>query len=617
MKVIEVIPIARSIFAPGTLSYFSIKPISRGDLVKIGLRGKETFAIVEKSSDVAEEKVALKKSGFKLKPIKAVVCEKFFSDNWFKILEGISKNLMIPPHIALSSLLSKAILSRELASPEESSEERGYRKYAVKGSFEDRADYLRGITREHFARKKSLVIVSPRIENLLELKAALGRGIEEYIFCFSSKLSAKKYLSEYNKAVAQAHPVLILGTPQILFFSRPDLETLALDDEGSRLWRDKSFYSFDFRQSAEIIAKARKLKLIFSGQILRVETIYRSERGLIEAKNTLTGRIQNPVETRIIEVGKSTNFSWISGDLARYIEESLRCSEKVFLLANRKGYTSFTLCQDSSRPQLCQKCSIPLVLHGTNQQRKFKFICHHCLKSQTVPERCQSCSSWKLKNFGLGIEKVAEEFENLFPKTKFTILDQDNKNAGNKFESVVIGTEVVFSHPKIFFDTVAIISLDNLFTIPDFRINETIFRLVSELKYRAEKRFILQTRLSGNKLLQDAVSGNLSSFYQDEIESRKALGYPPFVKIIKLSAENKNLSLLNGEEKKAMLALKNYNPISFPAFREKINGNYRWNILLKISGHPTGSGWPDDKLRSLLESLSRVWQVSVDPESII
>src|SRR3989338_7338279 len=150
MKVIEVIPIARSIFAPGTLSYFSIKPISRGDLVKIGLRGKETFAIVEKTSDVAEEKEALKKSGFKLKPIKAVVCEKFFSDNWFKILEGISKNLMIPPHIAISSLLSKAILSRELASPEESSEERGYRKYAVKGSFEDRADYLRGITREHF-----------------------------------------------------------------------------------------------------------------------------------------------------------------------------------------------------------------------------------------------------------------------------------------------------------------------------------------------------------------------------------------------------------------------------------------------------------------------------------
>src|SRR3972149_4408556 len=87
MKVLEVIPITRSIFAPGTLSYFSIEPASRGDLVKISLRNKESFAIVKKASEVAQEKAALKKSVFKLKPIKAVVCENFFSEDWFKILE--------------------------------------------------------------------------------------------------------------------------------------------------------------------------------------------------------------------------------------------------------------------------------------------------------------------------------------------------------------------------------------------------------------------------------------------------------------------------------------------------------------------------------------------------
>ena len=111
MKVLEVIPITRGIFAPGTLSYFSIKPVSRGDLVKISLRNKETFAIVEKVADVSDEKVALKKSGFKLKPIKAVICEKFFSDDWFKILEKLSRSFLIPPRAILSSLLPKAILA--------------------------------------------------------------------------------------------------------------------------------------------------------------------------------------------------------------------------------------------------------------------------------------------------------------------------------------------------------------------------------------------------------------------------------------------------------------------------------------------------------------------------
>ncbi len=198
MKVLEVIPITRSVFAPEMLSYFSIKPVSRGDLVKISLRNKETSAIVEKVADVSDEKVALKKSGFKLKPIKTVICEKFFSDDWFKILEKLSRSLLIPPHAILSSLLPKAILTNPKSDfgkfTEVGLRENG--KYALKGLFEDRVDYFRGIIREHFARKKSLMIVTPRIDGIEKLKNVWGRGIDEYIFCFSAELAAKNiYLS--------------------------------------------------------------------------------------------------------------------------------------------------------------------------------------------------------------------------------------------------------------------------------------------------------------------------------------------------------------------------------------------------------------------------------------
>ena len=153
MKVLEVIPITRGIFASGTLSYFSIKPVSRGDLVKISLRNKETSAIVGKVADVSDEKVALKKSGFKLKPIKAVICEKFFSDDWFKILEKLSRTLLIPSHAILSSILPKAILANPKSDFGKLTEVglrkhlREHCKYALKGSFEDRVDYFRGIIR--------------------------------------------------------------------------------------------------------------------------------------------------------------------------------------------------------------------------------------------------------------------------------------------------------------------------------------------------------------------------------------------------------------------------------------------------------------------------------------
>lgn len=601
MKVLEVIPITRSVFAPEMLSYFSIKPVSRGDLVKISLRNKETSAIVEKVADVSDEKVALKKSGFKLKPIKTVICEKFFSDDWFKILEKLSRSLLIPPHAILSSLLSKAIFSSANSkSGPDGTVEAGLRengKYALKGLFEDRVDYFRGIIREHFARKKSLMIVTPRIDSIEKLKNLLGRGIDEYIFCFSSELAAKKYLLEYYKALREAHPILIIGTPQVLFLDRPDLETLVIDEESSRLWRDRGFFSLDFRRVAEIVSEEKKLKLFFSDQVLRIETIYKSEIGLIEAKNTISGRIRGSVETKTIEMPKTENFFWISDDLSREIKNSLHRGEKILLFVNRKGYSSFTICQDCSRPQLCPNCSVPLVLHKIKDARKF--ICHHCLKAQEVPISCQSCGSWRLKDYGLGIEKVAEEFSKLFPKAKF--------------EDVTISTEAIFSDPETSFDLVAVISIDNLFTIPDFRINETIFRLIIELKSRAKRKFILQTRLKDNKLIKDAVSGNISGFYQDEIEARKNFGYPPFTTVIKLSYESKDLSSLKKEGEKALSVLKDFDPISFPAFHEKINGLYRRNILLKI---PDG-GRTDDKLQLLLKNLSGIWQVSVDPESII
>lgn len=597
IKLLGLIPIIKGPFAPEALSYFSINQVSRGDLVKIPLRGKIAYAIVDKAESVREKKASLKKGGFRLKPIKSVVREKFLSEDWFGILDKMSQRILIPPSAILSSILPKAILSNpksDFKDPEV--ELRIHKKSAIKGAFEDRAYYLRGLVREHFARKKSLLIITPRIDSIKRLGSELGQGIEPHIFSFYSALSPKQYQADYNGALAAEHPVLILGTPQILFFDRPDLETLVLEEEGSRFWRDKGFFSLDFRIAAEIIAETKKLKLLFSDQILRVETIYKSEVGLIEAINTLTGRIQSSVESKIAELKKTETFSWISNDLAQEIKEGLSRNDSILLFANRKGYSSFTICQDCSLPQLCPNCSIPLVLHKIQDARKF--ICHHCLKIQEIPERCQYCESWRLKDYGLGIEKVAEEFKQIFPKA----------NSAN----VVIATESILSS-LIKFDLIAVISVDNLFTIPDFRINETIFRLVAELKSRAKKKFILQTRLDANKLIEDAVSGNLAEFYRDEVEARKNFGYPPFVTMIKLSSENKNLSQLKKDDGTALLALKDYNPISFPAFREKIKGRYRWNILLKIAD----GGWPDGKLRDILENLSPIWQISVDPESII
>ena len=583
-----------------TLSYYSIKPLERGDLVKINFRNKDTFAIVCDSADLKEEKFDLKNRKYKLKPIKSVIKEKFFSESWFRIMEELAKNYFIPETAFLPSFIPKALLSSNIEIKGSAQGAERHQKYAIKGSHDERNQVLRGIIREHFARKKSVIIVAPRIENINKLSEELSRGVEDYVFGFSSKLTPKKYLELYNKALSEEHAVLIIGTFQSLFFDRPDVETIIVEEEGSRLWREREGFPFDLRKVAEVIAEIKQLKIIWSDEILRAETIYKAERGLIEASNLLVGRIPSAIETKLIEVTKPKNtdekipFTWISKELENEISDSIKNNDKILLYVNRKGYSSFTLCQDCGRPQLCPNCSTPLALHKKSDR---KFLCHHCLKSGEVGNECQYCNSWKMKDYGLGIEKVQEEFSRLFPNA----------------ENVTIATEKIFSEPHQHFDLVAVISLDYLFSIPDFRINETIFRLVGELKSRAKKKFILQTRLEDHKVLSDALAGNISSFYQEEIKSRDELGYPPFSKLIKLVREDRNLSLIKNEEQKILEVLQLYKPASFPAFHEKLKNKYRWNILLKLPPHK----WPDETLRNILANIHPAWQIVVDPDSII
>lgn len=599
MKVLEVIPITRSIFPIETLSYFSTKNSGFGDLVKINFRNKETFAIVTGESDVIEQKASLKKIGFKLKPITSVVSPNFFSQNHFKIIDAVSKKLIIPRHILLYSLIAKSFLSKNFRIPDADYANRAHMKSAFRGSFEERLQLYKSLIRQNFAQNKSLLILAPSIESLDKLYASLGKGIEKYTFSFSSEITSKQYLLSAYRALKEKHPVLILGTYQALLFDRQDLETMIIEEEGSKLWHERDWLRFDLRAVSKIIAEEKKLKLIYSDNVLKTETVFMANKGLIEAKNVLTGRIQSKTETKIIKLEKSNDkFSWLSEELKNDLKESIDKNGKILLFANRKGYSSFTICQDCGKPQLCRNCSIPLVIHGAKKGEK-KYICHHCLNSEKISLNCQSCNSWKLKDYGLGIEKITEEFWKSFPDAKS--------------ENVSIATESIFSKPNPHFDTIAIISVDNLFTIPDFHINESIFRLINALRSFSPKKLILQTRMPDNKLFSDALSGNISNFYQDEISAREKFFYPPFSIIIKLTREDKNSASIETEEAKAQQILKEYNPISFSPLFEMVNKLHRKNILIKIAANQ----WPDPKLASILENLSQIWEIRINPESII
>ena len=615
MVVIEVISITRSPLK-GPLSYFSMKDLSRGDLVLVPVRGKFIEAIVTEVKDAKELKTSLKKSTFKLKPVKEVLSEKFFSERDFSILERIHRETMVEKELLLFKLIPKALFLQHKKNQFKARDNLTHLKYSIKGGIKDRIIEYRTMIREHFARNQSFLIVSPRTEILRLFKEELARGIEHYTYVFSSELSPKKYLEAWTGAESMAHPVLIITTPQGLLFDRADLETIVLDNDASDLWWDMERPWFDFRNIAKIFAEVRKNKLIYSGDVLSVERVWQIENRMIEALNPHLTRLHSKSETRLIKIAPSSEtFSWFTRQGIEELEEAIFQNRSILIFANRKGYSSFTVCLDCSRTIVCPSCSSPLVVHAKPGAER-EFSCHHCLSKILIPTECPFCGSWKMKDYGLGIEKIREEFKKIFPKVEALVIDADvklkNHEAFQKAQ-VVIGTEKIFFCPPREFDIVFVASIDHLFTVPDFRMNEKVFYLINELKKIAGKKMILQSRLEGERTIEDAMTGNFLHFYQNEIGDRKNFLYPPFRRLIKLSFEASNLDVLLAVTKGAMVALQVYEPLLFKAFIEKIKNRHRMNILLRLEDEK----WPDEKLCAILEKLSGKCEIVVDPNSIL
>jgi primosomal protein N' (replication factor Y) len=223
--------------------------------------------------------------------------------------------------------------------------------------------------------------------------------------------------------------------------------------------------------------------------------------------------------------------------------------------------------------------------------------------------------------FGTGIQKVAEETGKLFPKFKLFQIDSDivknsreGREIAEKFSntpgSILIGTEMLFSYFNQPVERVAVISVDGLFSLPDFRIHEKIFHVLLKLRALAKKTFLVQTRLSSpvyNQLFEDAFKGNISEFYKTEIENRRQLQYPPFKTLIKVTRESKDKLGVKKELDIVKKLLNEWNPVVYPAFIPKVKNIYTWNVLLRI----------DPEKKFALPNIPSEWKIDVDPETLL
>ncbi len=615
----------------GELSYFSAIEYPHGTVVNVPVRGRDVPALVVQTKPVRDAKTTLRKSGYALRKLKRQRVRGIVTPEFIRAVRRTARYYAASPGAVLFSYVPRVLMDLDNVSlPSAKSKRPRLRGFVVPRLYQDlyrgRQEFYRTTVRESFAAHGSVFIVVPTIADAERVYGDQCNGIEQYAFLLHGNLSKKLQKSRIQEILDSKHPVLIVAPSSFLAIPRFDLVSILVEREGSSLYRGRSRPFVDARIFAHELASELGGQLYLADLPLRIESIFRREQG--EYEEVVTGQHRMTFRTTAeivnmqgVATAQKREFRTISHQLLERMREVAEHDGRTFLYVARRGLSPVTLCRDCGMVVTCKECDASVVLHRGQEENYF--LCHSCGALRHARERCKSCHGWRLEAFGIGTERVEREVRELFSGRPVHVLSADTakthvkaKRIAQRFydepKAVLIGTEMALPYLVQSIPLAGVVSLDSLLSLASWNIYERIASTLTRLRDVVDEELIVQTRRPEADILRRVLSGNFSSFYRSELRARKALGYPPYTVIVKVSVTGTE-EQIQAKMEQAQETLRPYELITFSRYIKAPGGKFALHGFVRVDRDE----WPDDELNERLMSLPPSYTVVVDPDSIL
>ncbi len=369
------------------------------------------------------------------------------------------------------------------------------------------------------------------------------------------------------KMVGTGGAQMVIGARSALFLPYQNLGLIVVDEEHDGSYKQEEGVFYSARDMAVLRASLCSASVVLASATPSLETWVNVEAGKytrLDLKSRFGRAVMPDMQAIDMRGEKLPSNRFISNALVKEVEKRIDKQEQSLLFINRRGFAPVTICRACGHQVACDHCDTRMVEHRIHNY----LMCHQCGETKPIPKICPSCKvEGKLAPVGPGVERLAQEAEQLFPDAKIAILSSDLfttaralKQQIQKIASgdsdIVIGTQLVakgHNFPNL--TLVGVIDADLGLQGSDLRAAERSFQLIRQVAGRAgraEKKgaAFLQTYQPEHPVVEAILSGDEEGFWKAEAQERKAAGVPPYGKMAGI--------ILSGPELKDVMQVANH-----------------------------------------------------------
>ena len=543
------------------------------------------------------------------------------------------------PALTLTPAQAEALdrIDRAIDDPE--FQPRSFLLHGVTGSGKTEV-YLRAMERV-VAQGKQAIYLVPEIALAPQMVGRVDARFPGRVAVLHSGLADRQKFDRWWR-IRDGDYDVVVGPRSALFAPVPHLGIVVIDEEHEWTYKqDEALPFYHTRTVAQEMARLTGAVVVLGSATPDVETYYHARRGrhhLLELPDRVgpSGPEGRP-QLATVEVCdmrrelQDGNRSIFSRQLAASLKECVAQGQQAILFINRRGNAPIVQCRDCGSVVTCSSCSVSLTYHSADG----RMVCHRCNRRSRPRQRCRQCGGPRIRQLGVGTQRVESEVRELLPGVGIDRWDSDITQTGSEDADmmrrfidgdtqVLVGTQMVakgLDLPNV--TLVGVLLADIGMYLPDFRMGERIFGLLCQVAGRSGRgpvpgKAIIQTYNPDHYAITAAARQDYASLYRQEIQARREQGNPPFSRLVHLVYQDTNASACQrqaanlGRTLRQEIHSRGLTDVEVigpaPGMPERVRGRYRWHLLLR-----------GRQLHRFLEAvhLPANWSIDVDPAQVL